>query len=121
MGAPREEVDFAEGAAPSALLIAEALLSEADRARELEGVGEALGDALELLAAKLLFSAPRARRSHRFLLGTHSPQGRRTHMGEGPVLRVVEGRESGREETPDVVERRRRVEVRAAQHDEVEV
>ena len=52
---------------------------------------------------------------------THSPQGRRTHVGERPVLRVVEGRESGREETPDVVERRRRVEVRAAQHDEVEV
>ena len=52
MGAPREEVDFAEGAAPAALLVAEALLSEADRARELEGVGEALGDALELLAGK---------------------------------------------------------------------
>ena len=114
MGAPREEVDFAEGAAPASLLVAEALLPEADRTRELERVGETLGDALELLAATLKFSPPRAWGSRRFLLGTHSPQGWRTHVGERPVLRMVEGRESGREETPDVVERRRRVEVRAA-------
>ena len=47
---PGVEVDLAEGAAPAALFVADDVLSDPDRARELERVGQAFCNPLELLS-----------------------------------------------------------------------
>ena len=108
LNGPGVEVDFAERASATALLIAD-FLSVSDRARELQRIHEAFRDLFKLLSRTVFSPLRQEKAQKRGLL-----QSGRAHVCQGPVLGVVKRGKSRGQEAPDVVESGCRVEVRAA-------